>query len=209
MTSNKFLGFNKVLCLSPHPDDVEYSMSGTIMKYNGTHFDVVTLTNGGDFDKTNSQPRTNEVTNFWDSIDNVSLQFGINNSFKHMDEAAWINYIETNYLFNHEAILLTSEHDSHFEHRLLSKFGYALTRVKPISLIEYMSPSTQRTWQPNLFINIKEQYKQKEHRLELFKSQQNRSYFQKEQIKGFHTEFQCSKKNIMLTEQFNIKQYFK
>ena len=60
-----------------------------------------------------------------------------------------------------------------------------------------------------LFIDIKEQYKQKEHRLELFKSQQNRSYFQKEQIKGFHTEFQCSKKNIMLTEQFNIKQYFK
>ena len=38
----KFLGFNKVLCLSPHPDDVEYSMSGTIIKYEDTHFDIVT-----------------------------------------------------------------------------------------------------------------------------------------------------------------------
>jgi len=205
----KFLGFNKVLCLSPHPDDVEYSMSGTIMKCNNTHFDIVTLTNGGDFDKTNIHPRTNEVVNFWKNIDNVSLQFGINNSFKYMDEASWINYIETNYLSDHEAILLTSEHDSHFEHRLLSKFGYALTRVKPVSLIEYMSPSTQRTWQPNLHIDISKQYNQKESRLRAFESQQNRSYFQKEQIKGFHTEFQCSKKNIMLVEQFNIKQYFK
>ena len=34
----KFLNFNKVLCLSPHPDDVEYSMLGTILKYNGTKF---------------------------------------------------------------------------------------------------------------------------------------------------------------------------
>ena len=38
----KFLGFDKVLCLSPHPDDVEYSMSGTILKYKDTHFDIVT-----------------------------------------------------------------------------------------------------------------------------------------------------------------------
>ena len=28
----KFLGFNKVLCLSPHPDDVEFGMMGTILK---------------------------------------------------------------------------------------------------------------------------------------------------------------------------------
>ena len=69
----KFLGFNKVLCLSPHPDDVEYSMSGTIIKYEDTHFDIVTLTNGGDFDKTNIHPRTNEVVEFWKGIDNVSL----------------------------------------------------------------------------------------------------------------------------------------
>ena len=46
-------------------------------------------------------------------------------------------------------------------------------------------------------------------RLKSFVSQKNRSYFQDEQIKGFHTEFQCSKKGMTLVEQFNIKQEFK
>ena len=32
----KFLDFNKVLCLSPHPDDVEYGMLGSMMKYKNT-----------------------------------------------------------------------------------------------------------------------------------------------------------------------------
>ena len=205
----KFLGFNKVLCLSPHPDDVEYSMSGTIIKYEDTHFDIVTLTNGGDFDKTNIHPRTNEVVEFWKGIDNVSLQFGRDESFKCMDEAGWINYIESNCLQDHQAIMLTNDHDSHFEHRLVSQFGYALTRIKPISLIEYMSPSTQRMWQPNLYVDISAQYTQKKLRLKSFISQKDRSYFQEEQINGFHTEFQCSKKGITIVEQFNIKQDFK
>ena len=190
----KFLGFNKVLCLSPHPDDVEYSMSGTIIKYKDTHFDIVTLTSGGDFDDTNKSPRVTEVVNFWKEIENVSLQFGVNDSFKCMDEAAWINYIEKNYLADHDAILLTTEHDSHFEHRLVSKFGLALTRIKPISLVEYMSPST---------------FGLKKTLLKKFKSQQGRSYFKSDQINGFHTEFQCSKKGILTVEQFNIKQDFR
>ena len=39
----KFLGFNKVLCLSPHPDDVEFGMMGTILKYTNTVFDILCL----------------------------------------------------------------------------------------------------------------------------------------------------------------------
>ena len=37
----KLLQFNKVLCLSPHPDDVEYSMSATIKKFQDTQFDLI------------------------------------------------------------------------------------------------------------------------------------------------------------------------
>ena len=46
----KFLNYDKVLCLSPHPDDAEYGMLGTIMKYKDTKFDIVVLSQGGDFD---------------------------------------------------------------------------------------------------------------------------------------------------------------
>ena len=55
----KFLNFNKVLCLSPHPDDVEYSMLGTVMKHSDTQFDILCMTKGGakGFDKTNGNNR--------------------------------------------------------------------------------------------------------------------------------------------------------
>ena len=41
----KFLNLEKVLCISPHPDDVELAMMGTIMRHQETRFDVLCLTN--------------------------------------------------------------------------------------------------------------------------------------------------------------------
>ena len=61
----KFLNFDRVLCLSPHPDDVEYSMAGTIIKHTGTTFDILCLTQGGDCDDTTGENRLKEVENSW------------------------------------------------------------------------------------------------------------------------------------------------
>ena len=44
--------------------------------------------------------------------------------------------------------------------------------------------------------------------LKKFTSQQHRSYFSKETIDGFHTNFQCSKKGINKVERVNLKQIF-
>ena len=57
--STKFLGFDNVLCLSPHPDDIEYGMAGTIVKHTDTNFDILILTEGGDFDFTTSNTESN------------------------------------------------------------------------------------------------------------------------------------------------------
>ena len=59
-----------------------------------------------------------------------------------------------------------------------------------------------------MFVNIKEQYETKLQMLKQFTSQQHRSYFKEEVIRGFHTNFQCSKKGFDLVEQFNLKQVF-
>ena len=61
----KFLGFNRVLCLSPHPDDIEYSMGGTIIRHSNTQFDILCLTQGGDYDVTTDNSRLNEARNSW------------------------------------------------------------------------------------------------------------------------------------------------
>ena len=208
----KLLNFNKVLCLSPHPDDVEYSMAGTILKHQNTYFDILCLTQGGDSDTTTNLSRLNEVVNVWDksNVNNFSLYFTEHKLLKELGEDGWVNYIEREFICkNHyDCIITPSQFDSHFEHKIVCNLGYALSRVNAISLIEYYSPSTLETWVPNVFIDISEQYDIKIEMLKMFKSQLHRSYFNDNTLKEFHTNFRCSKRKIGLVEQFKFKQIF-
>jgi|TARA_R110000782_G_scaffold66092_1_gene134170 LmbE family N-acetylglucosaminyl deacetylase len=208
----KFLEFDRVLCLAPHPDDVEYSLGGTIIKYKDTHFDVLCLTEGGDCDSTTDVSRLNEVKLSWEvsNSQNHSLFFTPYQFLKDLGTDEWIGYIEKHFTnpINYNAIITPSEDDSHFEHKIVSSFGWPLSRIKSISLIEYCSPSTLGTWIPNLFVDISNEYDIKLSMLKKFKSQLHRPYFNKEVLRGFHTHFQSSKKGIPLVEQFNLKQLF-
>ena len=208
----KFLGFDKVLCLSPHPDDVEYSMGGTIIKYYDTIFDILCLTQGGDFDTTTDSSRIKEVENSWKTSEakNVNLFFSGEKFLRSKNEDEWVYYIETLFLNKekYDCICTTSPIDSHFEHKVVSNLGWPLTRVRSISLLEYYSPSTLEAWIPNTFIDISSVYSRKERMLKEFASQLHRTYFIEDTIRGFHTNFQCSKKGTPLVEQFNLKQLF-
>ena len=98
----KFLNFNRVLCLSPHPDDVEYGMAGTILKYDETRFDILCLTCGGDFDATTGNPRLEEMKKFWEKSGcrNAFLYFTQHKMLKELGTDAWVNYIETVFVIN-------------------------------------------------------------------------------------------------------------
>lgn len=205
----KLFNFNKVLCLSPHPDDVEYSMLGTIMKYPGTQFELLQLAQGGDCDPTTNSSRLEEVKNVWEKskCKNININFTEHKFIRELAEDKWINKIE-NHLENIDAIFLPNECDSHFEHRFISGFGPALIRNKNISLIQYYTPSTQDEWNPNLYIDIKNIYDLKIDALNEFKSQSHRYYFRKDVLRAFHSDFQCSKKGVHYIEKYKILNLF-
>tara|TARA_Y100000356_G_scaffold134312_1_gene143293 strand:+ start:640 stop:1263 length:624 start_codon:yes stop_codon:yes gene_type:complete len=205
----KLFNFNKVLCLSPHPDDVEYSMLGTIMKHPNTQFELLQLAQGGDCDPTTNSSRLEEVKNVWEKskCKNININFTEHKFIKELTEDKWINKIE-NYLENIDAIFLPNECDSHFEHRFISGFGPALIRNKNISLIQYYTPSTQDEWNPNLYIDIKSTYTLKMDALNEFKSQNHRYYFRKDVLRAFHSDFQCSKKGVHYIEKYKILNLF-
>lgn len=204
----KFLNFNRVLCLSPHPDDTEYSMSGLVLKYKDTQFDILCLTQGGDCDKTTSKNRLQETKNAWEStkLKNYSLYFSDVTYLKDKGTDEWINYIETNFTrkYNYDCILTTSEHDSHFEHVTVSTFAPALARINSYSIIQYRSPSTLDEWVPNLFVSINGIYDEKKKMLQEFKSQIHHEYFSNRVLDGFHTNFQCMKKGQGFVESYKI-----
>jgi len=202
----KFLGYDNVLCISPHPDDTEYSMMGTILKYSDTMFTCLQLCQGGDMDETTGKNRLFEVENVWEEAEcsNVNLLFTEVKYMRDMREDAWINFIERKLSPSLDAIVLPNEHDSHFEHRLVAGFGKALIRSSPITLIQYKSPSTDQTWVPNLFVDIEEEYDIKLEALKKFESQQHRYYFREDVIRSFHSDCQSAKKGKHYIEQFKV-----
>ena len=202
----KFLGYDNVLCISPHPDDTEYSMMGTVLKYSDTMFTCLQLCQGGDMDETTGKSRLFEVENVWKEAEcsNVNLVFTEVKYMRNMLEEEWINFIERKLSPNLDAIILPNEHDSHFEHRLVAGFGKALIRQRPITLIQYKTPSTNQTWVPNLFVDIEEEYDMKVNALGKFESQQHRYYFREDVLRSFHSDFQSAKRAKHYVEQFKI-----
>jgi LmbE family N-acetylglucosaminyl deacetylase len=210
----KFLNFEKVLCISPHPDDVEIAMMGTIMKYSGTAFDILCLTKGGamGYDDTNSADRRGEVRDVWQHAarDNVRLYDSKYEYFEDTSEPGWINHIEKDFVHgaNYDCIFMPTGEDSMFEHRYANKFGAAICRASLISLVEYHVISTLNTWQPNLFVNVEREYVLKLKALKKFASQQEKSYFKKPTLDSFHSNFQCSKKGLKVVEKFKVIEMF-
>lgn len=212
------LEFNRVLCLSPHPDDVEYSMSGTILGCTDTVFDIVCLSNGGDCDTTTGTSRLDEVKDFWSGVDNVNLHFSDCNFLREKKEEEWVNWIETNFLkeISYDGIFTTSGIDSHFEHQLINRLGPALTRgiwpnrenKRPPALIEYKSPSTLNEWDSTFQVVIEDVYNEKLMRLNSFESQLHHSYFAGPVLDAFHTDFQSYKKGMYRVEEFKIKNLY-
>lgn len=204
----KFLNFDKVLLLAPHPDDAEYSAAGTILKCSNTHFDILCLTQGGDCDVTTGENRIQEVLNAWavSGASNYTLHFSNKKLLKHKDVDQWINWIEVNFTkqYSYDGILIPSEYDSHFEHVVVSSLAAPLARVNPYSIVQYRSPSTLGTWMPNLFVSLSEHYVTKKNMLQEFVSQKHRPYFSEEVLDGFHTDFQCMKKGKGFVESYKI-----
>ena len=210
----KFLNFKKVLCLSPHPDDVEVGMMGSVIKHQDTHFDILCLTKGGakGFDNTNQQDRRAEVDSVWNTLDikNTSILHSKYDYFEDTNEPGWINYIENEFIKKNEydCIFIPTSDDSMFEHRYVNGFGAALCRASRVGLIEYHISSTLNTWQPNLFISVKREYNTKLKALKHFKSQSGKGYFKKQMLDAFHSNFQCSKRGLNVVEQFKVIEMF-
>lgn len=204
----KFLDFDNVLCLSPHPDDVEYSMLGSINKYKDTQFDIFCMSRGGDFDKSTDQERWSENLKVWKTFKNVSLFFSDSSFIKDFAEDYWVNKIEKKFFtkIEYDCIFVPTYIDSHFEHKIVNNLAPALSRNKPLSIIEYKTPSTLDEWTPNLFSEITHFYLTKLGLLKLFESQKDKWYFQEDVLLSFHSNYPCHKRGLEKVESFKVKQ---
>jgi LmbE family N-acetylglucosaminyl deacetylase len=201
----KLFDYDNVLCLSPHPDDVEFSMSGIIKKYEDTNFIILVLTKGTTSDDTSTVGRLEEVRSFWADlgVTNVNLIF-TDYEFDTMNDGKWVHHIENGLdLPPLDAIFGTSSNDTHYEHHIVNRILNSLGRNKKVSLFEYKSPSTKDSWEPNLFVDIDEIFDIKLKTLrDSFTSQIDASYFSTELIKQFSNVYNISKLGHNRVESF-------
>lgn len=199
----KFLGMDKVLLLSPHPDDVEFAMGGTMLKYKDTQFTSVVFSTGSVNDPVANETRWRECEEYWKGVPNVEQHF-LSPLMKMYTEEEWINILERDYhLRNYQAIFLPSFLDTHFEHRFVHGIGMAMTRSTVVSIFEYKSPSTLDTWIPNMIVDIKCTAKQKTAQLKKFESQK-KMYFLPGYMNAWHTHATSLRKKVEVVEQFKI-----
>ena len=201
----KFLNFDKVLCLGAHPDDVEYGMLGSMCKFTDTEFDILVLSEGGDFDKSTGKDRQTECENIWNKINNVNGGFtGIKHVVNHQEDE-WVNILESGgYVSDdYDCIFTLPSEDSHFEHRIVNSMTPALVRHKKIGIISYRTPSTLDSWIPNFYVEI--DLDEKIEHLKEFQSQLNKPYFSENSFKSFHSNYQCFKKNMKYVELFRVE----
>jgi len=193
------LNIKTALCLSPHVDDVEYGMAGTILKYEDARFDVLEMIPA-------NEARCLEARRFWDSTPNCNLMFSDLNFEHGVREREWIKYLgEFLDLDVYAAVFVPPMEDSHFEHRLSNQIGMSLMRANTANIIEYRTPSTLNTWSPNLFVDVDTTYQEKAQRLAIFESQRHCSYFSSSCIEAFHRNFQCMKRGLPLVESFRVE----
>ena len=213
----RFLNCDKVLGLAAHPDDVEYGMLGSIMKYTDTQFDILVLSEGGNFDESTSTDRHRECESIWEDIDNIQGSFLPIKHLANISEDELINTIESKFdIGTYDSICTPPLEDAHFEHRKVNRAAYSLVRRTSCGLVTFRTPSAVDEWIPNFFVDLTKHTTKsgaivmfaKKKALLKFTSQQSKSYFKDNSINSFHSNYQCSQRDMSFVESFRIERCY-
>ena len=205
---SRFLNANTIACLSPHPDDCEYAISATISKHLGTMFHVYNISSGGKYSNSGNN-RLDEVTKFWSSYKNVNLFFVGVEFIRDIQYDTFIAKMENLFPSEYDLILSPPIEDTHQDHRKINELANSLTRSKKIGLVEYMTPSTNIGWVPNIFVDVSDTIEEK--RINLFNSfqtQVDKPYFTDDVFNSYHCNYQTTKRNLDNVEFFKVRSLY-
>jgi LmbE family N-acetylglucosaminyl deacetylase len=199
----------KILCLSPHPDDVEFSISGLILKSEKTQFDILLGSYGGNFDVTTGENRLEEFKKAWNDtgLKNVNLIF--KNIYGKPENEA-VNVLDDLLSQNYDTLIIPTgnNEDSHYYHRFFNSAALAASRSKNINIVEYKTASTLENWIPNFYVDISSVYEKKKQILSNFNSQLHRPYFQDDVFDSFHHNYNCFKRGLGCVESLKILRWY-
>jgi two-component system, NtrC family, response regulator HydG len=171
----------RVLAIGAHPDDVEIGCAGTLLDHRrrGDRITVLTLSRGaigGD-----QLQRVSESATTAEAL-GAQLLFGDLPDTRIEDGVATIRLIESVVAaIDPTVVYVHSKHDNHQDHRAVSTATRSATRgVRRV--FAYQSPSATNEFLPTQFVNVDDTVRRKVEVLQMFRSQDGRSYLEPELV---------------------------
>ena len=197
------LTFKNILAVGAHPDDIEYSCLGFLLKQKNSGADISTfVVSLGSFnDKTSGPNRRTESES----------ALGLNGFKQYYSGTADFDYVKTETEIrdlvlkqNFDCVLVHDPRDSHQEHRVTYDITLSAIRRMNLGFILYRSVSTNNDFKCNYRVGVDGFFEQKIKTLKLHKSQKEKSYMTQDLIESFHTYYHLDLDSDTFYETFNI-----
>jgi LmbE family N-acetylglucosaminyl deacetylase len=200
--------FDRVLAIGAHPDDVEFSCLGFLMKLkeSGSNITVYIGSNGSAGDPTSSVDRLDESRRALDCIGAELISR--NQSGICIEDYEQISVELRSLIVRNrpDLILIHSQFDTHQEHKYLRDIVMTASRRVPCSIFSYKSVSVTVGYEENLFINIDKYIDKKIDHVRMHKSQAGHEYMSEEAIRLFHVNWFARMRASDYVESFHVEQ---
>lgn len=199
-----------VLVVAAHPDDIEYAVAGTLLKYRGKlepYFLIMTC--GGENDPTSGPKRILEARDALSVFGKERLI--VNNCIgvtyeKYPEHVATIEeVIET---IQPAVIMTHSIHDTHQDHRLVTEMTVTASRRLKVGILFYPLLSSTPEFKPDIYVDVTGQMSQKRAMLAMHESQSEKPYMHEEYIDLFNSDPYARLHGIRFTERFAVGRLF-
>lgn len=202
------MNFKNILAIGAHPDDIEISCLGTLLKLHndGSKINTIICSYGSMNDPSSTKERISESRESLSCIENLNFDYfdqkGIDlTSYELLSEKIRqkIISIKPNLIFVHD------KNDTHQEHRLVNEIVLTASRRINTSILQFNSPSSSLNFKPDIFIDITDFVDIKHKALRSHKSQLHHDYFTEDYINQFHKNYFAKMHSINAVEQFRIE----
>lgn len=195
--------FKNILAVGAHPDDIEYSCLGFLLKQknSGANISTFVASLGSFNDKTSGPNRRTESES----------ALGLNGFKQYYSGTADFDYVKTETEIRDlvlkqkfDCVLVHDPRDSHQEHRVTYDITLSAIRRMNLGFVLYRSVSTTNDFKGNYRVGVDGFFEQKLKTLKMHKSQQDKSYMTQGLIESFHTYYHLDLDSDNFYETFNI-----
>jgi len=200
--------FKNVLAIGAHPDDIEFSCLGYLLKLkkNGANVKAFVASMGCKGDSTSGLSRIQESRL---ALENVASDFYFNEeSGIELTDYELLSVKIRNIILTYkpDLILIHSQHDTHQEHKILRDIVITAARRYPCSIFSYKSVSVTASYMENVFVDVTNEIDEKIKRIRFHKSQGHHEYMSVDFIREYHISWFGKMHGMRYVESYYVEQ---